>query len=578
MRPSRAFTAALVLLALASPLRAADLDAEARLLRAFRAAFPPRGSAGTPVAPAVRCLTPLVAEYHAHRDHLSAEAVREIDACLAPPPRRGLDSHVSPSGLFELLFTTTGPDSVPSADTDPANGVPDWIEACAEAADESWAVEITGVGFTAPDLPPDGTYDIHFENLGGGFYGYTEISGGTTFIAIHSTFGGVGWPGPNDDPDGTPIGRARATIAHEFKHASQYTGSAWSEGYWIELDAMWVEDVVFDQVNDWHNWVGFGSLSQLDEPATRLDNGGEGSYEDCLWQHHLAQEYGNGLIVDVWNRRATDPGEDMKDSYAGAMALHATSWATAWPAFYDWCWFTGSRAEPPFGFDDAPDLYRMRLLEPAVTSFPFDSGPQAVDRLAAHPRRFQDSALPGFPRVRFDGADGHDAFTLSVIAEETDGAFTITHPPLDAARNADYVVPTPWSDLQYVGVIVTNHAPHGVTASYELQVTDLAVGTGVASGSPPSGDRLRLEASPNPTGGSVRLAWTAPWTGRARIRVLDVAGRTVRRLVDTEVDAGTGEARWDGRDDAGRRVPAGVYWARIDIGATSAARRLTVVR
>ena len=43
----------------------------------------------------------------------------------------------------------------------------------------------------------------------------------------------------------------------------------------------------------------------------------------------------------------------------------------------------------------------------------------------------------------------------------------------------------------------------------------------------------------------------------------DVRGRRVRRLVGGEQTAGPHEVRWDGTDDAGRQLAAGVYLVRL---------------
>ena len=61
-------------------------------------------------------------------------------------------------------------------------------------------------------------------------------------------------------------------------------------------------------------------------------------------------------------------------------------------------------------------------------------------------------------------------------------------------------------------------------------------------------------------------------TSRAAVRVHDVRGRLVRRL------SGTGEGgrvvlRWDGRDDAGRALPAGVYLYRAEVTPEDGAAR-----
>lgn len=78
----------------------------------------------------------------------------------------------------------------------------------------------------------------------------------------------------------------------------------------------------------------------------------------------------------------------------------------------------------------------------------------------------------------------------------------------------------------------------------------------------PGGFSAPILAAPNPFTVSTVLLLGA-W-GPIELSIHDTAGRLVRRLVGSS----SGVARlagipWDGRDDAGRRVPAGVYWARL---------------
>jgi hypothetical protein len=51
------------------------------------------------------------------------------------------------------------------------------------------------------------------------------------------------------------------------------------------------------------------------------------------------------------------------------------------------------------------------------------------------------------------------------------------------------------------------------------------------------------------------------------IGVYDLAGRLVRRLHDGPVGSGATPIAWDGRDSAGRRVAAGVYFVRATGGS-----------
>lgn len=69
---------------------------------------------------------------------------------------------------------------------------------------------------------------------------------------------------------------------------------------------------------------------------------------------------------------------------------------------------------------------------------------------------------------------------------------------------------------------------------------------------------------PNPFRSSVQFEFGAGRDGPARLDVYSVTGRLVRRLWTGALDGGrTRRIGWDGRDDAGRRLGAGVYLIRL---------------
>lgn len=84
--------------------------------------------------------------------------------------------------------------------------------------------------------------------------------------------------------------------------------------------------------------------------------------------------------------------------------------------------------------------------------------------------------------------------------------------------------------------------------------------TGVAER--PGAEPARLEAGPSPFSRVCRVAGAA---GARSLEIVDAAGRVVRRLA-----VAGGRAEWDGCDEQGRELPAGVYLARA--GATRPAR------
>jgi len=69
--------------------------------------------------------------------------------------------------------------------------------------------------------------------------------------------------------------------------------------------------------------------------------------------------------------------------------------------------------------------------------------------------------------------------------------------------------------------------------------------------------------APNPFVGSTRIFYRLAHPGSIRLEIFDVGGKVVRCLVNGVAPDG-GTAEWDGRDDQGNRVPAGVYFARLN--------------
>jgi len=93
---------------------------------------------------------------------------------------------------------------------------------------------------------------------------------------------------------------------------------------------------------------------------------------------------------------------------------------------------------------------------------------------------------------------------------------------------------------------------------------------------------LELAApAPNPAGTSTRLWYGVPADragGALELAVYDLSGRRVRVLERGAAKAGRQSAAWDLRDDSGAAAHAGVYFARLTLGAQSLTRKLVVVR
>ena len=120
-------------------------------------------------------------------------------------------------------------------------------------------------------------------------------------------------------------------------------------------------------------------------------------------------------------------------------------------------------------------------------------------------------------------------------------------------------------------------------AAYKL-VTSIAPAVNAAMAMRGADPDLFIFANggPNPANPSSKLLSVIPRSAGSqdvRLRIYDVNGRLVRTLVSGLQSPGPYTAVWDGRDDNGRGVASGNYFARLNLGrAHQADSRITILK
>jgi hypothetical protein len=146
------------------------------------------------------------------------------------------------------------------------------------------------------------------------------------------------------------------------------------------------------------------------------------------------------------------------------------------------------------------------------------------------------------------------------------------HFGLGAATQADTVI------VRWPSGIV--QVLRNVPADQRITITEFDQ-TGVAEpGSVAVFAGLRLlAASPNPFRGTTTISFSLEKGATVRVRIFDALGRSVRALEDSRWRAsGTHDLTWDGRDEAGRPVPGGVFFVSVEAGASREAQKLVLYR
>ncbi len=83
---------------------------------------------------------------------------------------------------------------------------------------------------------------------------------------------------------------------------------------------------------------------------------------------------------------------------------------------------------------------------------------------------------------------------------------------------------------------------------------------------------------PNPFNPVTHIRFALQQAGPVRLEVFNAAGQRVRTLVEGNLEVGTYEQIWDGRDAAGYNAASGVYFARLQVGTLSQAKAMALVR
>ena len=83
---------------------------------------------------------------------------------------------------------------------------------------------------------------------------------------------------------------------------------------------------------------------------------------------------------------------------------------------------------------------------------------------------------------------------------------------------------------------------------------------------------------PNPFGKWTIVNYQLPMPNHTTLRIHDLSGRVVRRLVDEEQEPGYYSVTWDLRGVSGERLPNGVYFYRISAGDFIRSRKMVVLR
>ncbi len=215
-------------------------------------------------------------------DWESPEAPRLEDVQLAIDARPVLSGpeYTVETEHFIIHYTDEGKDAASE----------EQVQWSATSLEEVWQREVEEMGYAPP--PSDGTkggdsrYDVYW-TFQLGTYGYcagesfVDENSMTSYLALANWMGEV---------------ETYVTVAHEFFHALHYGMDALEETWWFESTATWMEDQVYDDINDYYNYIP----DVFENPEQPVNGDTSLMYGYAIYVHSLSERYGIDIVKEIW--------------------------------------------------------------------------------------------------------------------------------------------------------------------------------------------------------------------------------------------------------------------------------------
>ncbi len=383
------------------------------------------------------CATPLFMEIRHNWDKFSAKTEAMLESYTQRPTYE-FEEHTydTPEGHFRIHYVTQGDDAVLSEG---------WLDTCGQVLDHVWETEIESLGYAQPpddgwypdtlENGGDGKYDVYLLDLSHQYLGYTAgerfvslpSGSATSYIVLDNDY--VGYLSIH-----TRLEWLQVTFAHEFFHAIHmgYDATEYEienediKPYWMEISAVWMEEMVYDDVNDYLGYLD----AFFDEPWLSLKTFRTGldfhPYGSCVWAMFLSERFDTSIIKVIWEKCAEVPGNNVFDPPSAEGKSATDQGLEGWGAdfgevfreFTVWNYFTGARKIQGRFYEEGrffPSVGVHPLQRHSEYPVPTTHPPRLPENLASNYAVFTPAAVDtGGLEIDFDGQDDGD-WRLSVV-------------------------------------------------------------------------------------------------------------------------------------------------------------------
>jgi hypothetical protein len=209
-----------------------------------------------------------------------------------------------PHFCIHYVQTTGDAPSLVSADGD---ATPDYVQAMLREFEHVYEVENVQMGWRAPKPDAgrggDDRTDVYIKNIGpGGIFGYAAPDPGqqgqqvAAFQVMDNDYAQAEYRNYS-----TYLAPLQVTAAHEYNHILQFNYDLQQDNWMFEATAVWMEDKVYDDINDYRNYLPEWAKRST-QPLTQFTNEGNNVkvYGDVVFNRWIDERFGQDVVRRAW--------------------------------------------------------------------------------------------------------------------------------------------------------------------------------------------------------------------------------------------------------------------------------------
>ncbi|HEX5982937.1 MAG TPA: MXAN_6640 family putative metalloprotease, partial [Solirubrobacterales bacterium] len=207
---------------------------------------------------------------------------------------------------FCVHWVAEGLDAPDLGDRD-GDSAPDYVERVLRVAERVHSIQNEKLGWREPRSDGRiggrrGKTDVYLSQIGGLLFGYAAPDRGQAtrqhriprrlhgYLVLDNDYSPFEYPGTD------ALENLQVTFAHEYNHILQFGYDAYQDPWFAEASATWMEDQVYNGINDYLRYVR--RWVKLWE--TPLTTASIKEYGSAVWNQWLARRYGPAVVRKAW--------------------------------------------------------------------------------------------------------------------------------------------------------------------------------------------------------------------------------------------------------------------------------------